>query len=397
MSLLVAALFATCLSATEVSAATPKPGAKCVYFGQSVTTSNKKFRCVMVGNKLVWNKGAVMSTFTPLAPRIAIPITFDNLLSRADEIPGVAYANVQDVIATNQTLKAPSRTFKFSIAPGLTSDPAFYEAFINKERIFFAHVYQPESYIGILYSAKDMDWARTKFDELTGFQNRDYVVRAPFGGDPNSTGGGANSSVNMKVGFTVFGHYSGYESDPFVTNGSMTAHEYVHQVQATQFSAPYGDQSSANSYMPCWMTEGQANFNGISVVAKDLNEYLQVRSIQAHSLTLRNAQATGQMTQLNKFQLTPDYILSYYQAMNQAGENRCISSSQYGLGYSLGMLTIEALSAIKGSESSMALVQKLANGRTFDEAFFDIYGARWSDASTTLAKLVSGELQSILS
>jgi len=61
------------------------------------------------------------------------------------------------------------------------------------------------------------------------------------------------------------------------------------------------------------------------------------------------------------------------------------------------MLTIEALSAIKGSESSMALVQKLANGRTFDEAFFDIYGARWSDASTTLAKLVSGELQSILS
>ena len=63
----------------------------------------------------------------------------------------------------------------------------------------------------------------------------------------------------------------------------------------------------------------------------------------------------------------------------------------YALGLSLGFLTVEALSAIGGSESSMNLYRLMKNN-TFPEAFALTYGSPWNEAKHILASVVSANI-----
>ena len=63
----------------------------------------------------------------------------------------------------------------------------------------------------------------------------------------------------------------------------------------------------------------------------------------------------------------------------------------YDLGYSLGFLTVEALSAIGGSDSSMNLY-KLMTSNTFREAFELTYGSPWDEAKHIIASVVSSNI-----
>ncbi len=47
--------------------AAPRAGAKCSKAGLTQTANGKKFTCIKAGNKLVWNKGAIISKATPAA------------------------------------------------------------------------------------------------------------------------------------------------------------------------------------------------------------------------------------------------------------------------------------------------------------------------------------------
>ena len=409
----------------EAFAATSvKAGSSCTKLNSTVISSGFKFQCVKSGKKLVWKSIGVVKTnptpspspspsasptatlsATPTASKSSDPevlqyknlLTFQELLNRRADIPSIAFTATQDLLQFNQKKELPAQPFTFRIAPGLTVDTSKYQDAIKKANQFFANFLRPISFLGILYSAKDMDWAKTVFDSETGFADHDMMVKAPFGGDPNSTGGGANANVIENHGITVYGYYKGFDTDLLVTSMSMTTHEYVHQIQTAQFSPKLGDQGTqSNETMPCWITEGQANFNGIGIATNSLDEYLKVRDFQAHSLILRNATNYNGNPEITKSELTPDYISKYYDQMNITKGSSCIRSTQYGLGYSLGMLTVEALSAIKGPDSTMILVQKLGTGKTFEQSFQEVYGEKWSDVKGILAQLVSVELQTIL-
>ena len=68
--------------------------------------------------------------------------------------------------------------------------------------------------------------------------------------------------------------------------------------------------------------------------------------------------------------------------------------ANYDLGYSLGFLTVEALSAIGGADSSMNLY-KLMKNNTFSEAFELTYGSTWDEAKHILASAVSANILDI--
>ena len=57
----------------------------------------------------------------------------------------------------------------------------------------------------------------------------------------------------------------------------------------------------------------------------------------------------------------------------------------------MGFLTVEALSAIGGSDSSMNLY-KLMKNNTFSEAFELTYGSPWDEAKHILASVVSANV-----
>ncbi len=94
---------------------------------------------------------------------------------------------------------------------------------------------------------------------------------------------------------------------------------------------------------------------------------------------------------LNGGQFTDDLTSAYIE--NYLNESSvimagCTNSLYYGLGYSLGYFAVEALSAIKGVESSMALLERLGLGQDFELAFKDVYDIEWDAAVPILARVI---------
>ena len=63
-ALIVCTALAIAFSFAPAFAATPKSGSRCANFGESIIASGKKFTCLMVGSKQVWNKGTKVKVET---------------------------------------------------------------------------------------------------------------------------------------------------------------------------------------------------------------------------------------------------------------------------------------------------------------------------------------------
>ena len=93
----------------------------------------------------------------------------------------------------------------------------------------------------------------------------------------------------------------------------------------------------------------------------------------------------------------PTTITDYTQASlkdyfyNQSAPSCYQNGALYLLGYSVGALTTEALIAIGGPQSVMAIYSKGAEGEDFATAFRSVYGISWSEASTILSKVLAAE------
>ena len=126
---------------------------------------------------------------------------------------------------------------------------------------------------------------------------------------------------------------------------------------------------------PCWLIEGQAHFAGISAGTSSLGEYKQIRKQQVQSHRVESFKEYSLST-----------ILDYY---NNDIPNQCLHAPNYRLGYTIGFLTVEALSAIGGIESSMNVYQLAASGQSFQQAFKTVYRTEWKDAKPVLAEAVA--------
>ena len=60
-------------------------------------------------------------------------------------------------------------------------------------------------------------------------------------------------------------------------------------------------------------------------------------------------------------------------------------------GHSVGYAATEALVAIGGPQSTMALISRTADGDTWAEAFEKVYGISWTEGATALGKILAAE------
>jgi hypothetical protein len=163
-------------------------------------------------------------------------------------------------------------------------------------------------------------------------------------------------------------------SSPFLAGG-LEIHEYTHMVQFSQFKGqsdqPTRDHHNVN---PCWLQEGQANFAASSANSSSYHDYLLAR----------NGEAVHRTNQAGE--LGPRDLAGVSNYISLAKLDTCFNT--YNWGYGTGQLIVEALTAIGGIQSTMAVTAEQAMGHTFQDAFKMVYGLSWIDAQPILTKVV---------
>ncbi len=298
----------------------------------------------------------------------AEPITFSNIKSRIKDIPEVAYNNTQNLLNSN---RAKSNLVELEILVG----PKTKLYFKDNEKAFkdgialWANVKQPRKYLALFYSFKDKNWAHSKY-------NNYHLINTPC---VKSKCSGASSSLmkypDNDLGVGAFGIYGKDKSDPY-RKGAIQIHEYTHAVQAAAWIDTDDPKGFHQKFSPCWLTEGQANFAGIAAASSSFKKYKKIRKLQIKGHPVKG---------FTKF--TKDTILDYY---NKDIPRECIGKPNYKLGYTLGFLTVEALSAIDGIESTMKIYESFAKGTNyFNKAFKDTYGISWNETKPIIAEVVA--------
>lgn len=368
--------FLILLLSSPISYSAIKSGDVCKNLGSTTTLSGKKFVCVKIGERLVWNRSTSIYKPTPTPTLEPTPTTviepanitnkFYNLYDNYNLIPEIVWYDAQN-LALHGTEKT---NFEIQFGPNtkLQSEIDLPNLYLNKASRLWSNFSQPKITKAFFYNFSDLRWAQDKNISLGGSWHKpeDLASNCKSLTECNSFGGAYNG-----IGQLFIGQLS--QDKPAFNLGYIKgnfAHEYTHTVQYTQLNAP------ANVKLPCWFAEGQPQVIGQGLGFESLSDYKKSR--------------TGWLMQSpgNLIDYSPKSILKFYEETGGSGNGICNQNFRSRV-YDIGYFTVEALSSIKGIESSMELVVSVGKGNSFESSFFKVYGIKWDDASPILAKTIS--------
>jgi len=305
--------------------------------------------------------------------QVTVPTSFDNLLANYEGIPEAAWKSTQKNIASS-TVPVPPLEIVGGPNTKLPYDKIISEKALKKSTAIFKDFPQPPKQTSIFYNYQDLKWATDYLSEFKNpFQTSDtyadqaiehcpdqYFCRGAFGNYAIGTGLITNS-VAIPDGQWI---------DYFELSGAQDIHEFTHTIQKAQFLEA---KKKTHWGYPHWFSEGQPQVAGLTGANKTFNEYMEMR------LKVMDAPAKG----LGGYQ--PEDISRFYKL--QGGDS--IDAETKDLVYTIGYITVEALTALKGIDSTMNLVKAVAEGDSFEKAFKKIYEVEWSKAEPILAQVVS--------
>lgn len=441
----ITALSLSIVGAIPVFSATPsaKIGAACSKVGVTVKANGLFLQCAKNGKKLIWTKSVTTSTsattvvqntsanpttpttvpVTPTpaaspkaAPQVMNPIpiplpvpltgtlTFANAAGNFAQIPKIAWQRVQDLIAANPSVSIPTT---IDIGPNTKADLATITSALDRENKLFAGFQPYSKYFGFVYNATDLAWAES--DAAMQFQKagihsgvastqgikQQAEAGCEFDGAVAKECGGGMALTfkdgGSDAGGTFYGVQSGYQGiEYWMPNGknvgpmTQVNHEATHNYQFSQFinlplkSGQHTASDQSHEFTPWWYSEGQANAIGISTFLENYSDYQRVRD----DIETRNPGS-----QAAKPRFTAEGLKTFLTEYQPTGPQ----NHNWMLAYSIGMATVEALNAIGGPQSTLALYALGGNGEDWNTAFQHVYGISWDEGATYLSQILAAE------
>ena len=303
------------------NAATKSPTGTCKPFGTSKVVSGKKYTCVKVTGKLVWNKGVIVPVDVFSKTKLIKPIS-------ADQISVLAISKFD---AYTSVSRKP-QTVRVEAQPGVSQT---WIDWVSKGAALVANSFEfnksAEPYVAVL--AKDRQWLVDTYTRLYGEQEATGRAQAFDAGAP-AFGGTVTGTWNLaaieKNNLEV--------TDP-VGMRQTPGHEYFHSVQQN-IVGPCGSCS-----IPQWFWEGAAVFVGTATSSK---------------LGFNSYASEGRAFSINRSVNGPTAKLALSQVVNNDS-----TMDPYGI----GSIATEYLVANVGMEKFLNVYREVGKGRSFAVAF----------------------------
>ena len=401
--------------ATPVNAAAPKAGAPCSKKNSTATSAGKKYTCILSGKKLVWNKGVAIPKPTPSptkptaigdpigavgstpmptptvtptptpSPSSFIPPEPSNILNLERDYEGVAYWAWKK--SADKIISSTSSVTHFEVLVGPNSGilNTYAKDATQLTSRLYSGVKQPIKNFFISFAYADSQWAEKKIDELLDdtvlvsqlrkSQTLTTDLRT-YWACPSIERCHSSTAMNNKTGTSII--LAGYTPSRLgvvtETKGWLQSHEHTHAIQQEQFigtARENGGTINSFIYTSGWMIEGGANFGGnASTYYTSFDQYKRAR--------LEEIQSLPKVDQL--------WFEKFIEMSNQERDK-----FDQGEIYHVGFLINEIFASIKGPNVQMELFRKIALGKSFDEAFEDIFGAPWKSVVPLISRVLAAE------
>jgi hypothetical protein len=385
-----------------------KAGSACNKAGSTSIVSGKKFICIKIGKKLVWDKGTLIPVAQPYSKPTDAPST---LPSTSTSISNSSASSTKTVYKAPTSFQDLSENYKgiakaawdagsaqiansaplnvtVNVLVGPNTVPTNPNPLVAISRTISLYMGIPSPQVThlIAFSQTDIDWAKPKYEALqdqTWRQDYSTFIQSHC---PDITCNVGNTQVNNSGQVIItLGEYSDLskeEREKFQLNrfdGELEAHEFTHGIQITtakNFS--YGN-------MPVWLLEGMATWSEGPVAAKNFDDYQKLRDFRVGQLF--------QQPNAYNFQWISTF-LNPNPNLKPGQDNRVYWSSYDRFRpYDVGSLAVEALVALKGPTTAMRMFVDVGEGLSFIEAFQKEYGISWSDACPLISKAIALEIQ----
>ena len=378
ISLILIVSFAASSNTYEASAAI-KAGSTCKTKGETKVVASSKFTCTKTGKKLVWVLKISKPNPTPSnspkneEPSPTFPTSLANLKEYFEGIPYSAWSDVQKKLELNPLPKT-----SVSITYGSNTKARYSEDF-TKEKVFLgsrvmSSFPQPSEVRFYEFNKLDVNWGKEEASKYVSpfklgqsFSNQAELLCSGEdcdGAVTNYASGVGLVLVGVSTPINRYGDISRFK-------GQNDLHEYVHAVQGIIFA---GKQTSPPpTLLPCWYSEGQPQAVSILTSSSSIKDYLNVRR--------------GWMKD-NRWML-PDMTSKSIETFLADNMKTPCPQSTNSLNYTVGYIALEALISVGGVDSTFELLNKVADGKTFKEAFEMQYQMSWEKAAPILADVIS--------
>jgi len=341
---------------------------------------------------------AATSKYPVLKP-VAAPygITFENIVSKFDDISAAAWLDAQATIKRNQNLPGAKKKVITYISPeALKVDPligdaeklikrdfALFARFPSYSKVYFVAVTPAERVATqkkLLATYGKVEFLNRAIDSMYGIDPnlpKDSVFFAP---ECNGSIAGRNSFTSTAAAVIAGVCPAIDDRDLHFEAVLGMAHEYIHMIQSAFM--PGGDYGSA---APCWMMEGEAEW-GSAAVTETFSDYVKAQNFHPYRLT----QSGLNYEQTTAREWTTAEVITYLSGA--VDPKTCYKTNLYAYSYSLGAATTEALVSIGGSESIFALHQRFMAKMPYEKAFKEVYGITWAKAIPILSQVVAKKI-----